>query len=440
MRHYLLDRSNTTSVSLVTIQYYHKPSPTTDWQHRNNIDMSGLLGYFSRDRKKGTEPTTEAKQVEEKQQPVRALPASWYTSPEMYEFERRAVFANRWLFMTTTLRLPNTGDYIRYQFAGYDIIIIRDQQNEIKAFHNTSRRSQKTLIDNCTKEGSGNVDLAGFPTSTDDVFPIHTRTDRNGFIWINMDAKSTPEVPFEQCFKDVDIQERYAPINFSNYSLHHVYTLETSYNWKIASDNFNECYHCPTTHPDIPAFLNLDSFDSTLKDGHIQHACAPTQEQIDLGVNVHSTYYFPNVSMTVGKHFLMIQKFLPRSPRASTCHYEVFKARTSSDTEFHRIADMYERVMREDKALCESAQKNLDRGVFTAGLLHPRYEKAPIFFQQNCREVVNQHRTREKQERKTVHPAEQPGLSFDAASPLKGAEIGGEGGQEQVIQMEVLAW
>ncbi|KAF2622021.1 putative Rieske 2Fe-2S family protein [Macroventuria anomochaeta] len=400
--------------------------------------MSGLLSYFSWDRKRAVEPKEEVKKVEEKQQPVRALPASWYTSPDMYEFERRAVFANRWLFMTTTLRILNAGDYIRYRFAGYDIIIIRNQENEVKAFHNTSKQSQQVLIDNNTKEASGHINLADFSTPADDVFPIHTRIDRNGFIWINLDATATPEIPFDQCFKDVDIQERYAPIDFKNYDLNHVYTLETEYNWKIASDNFNECYHCPTTHPDIPAFLNLDSFDSALKDGHIQHACAPTQEQIDLGVNVHSTYYFPNVSMTVGKHFLMIQKFLPHSPSTSTSHYEVFKAKTSSDEEFHLIADMYERVMREDKVLCNNAQKNLNRGVFKAGYLHPKYEKAPIFFQQNCREVVNEHWKREKREGREVHPAKQPGLTFDG--PAQKAEIETGTGMEQGAQKGVLAW
>jgi len=376
--------------------------------------------------------------IEQKPQPVRALPASWYTSPEMYEFERRAVFANRWLFMTTTLRFPNPGDYVRYQFAGYDLIVIRDQEQEIKAFHNISKQSKRTLVDNDTKAASGQLDPHDFPTTTDDIFPIHTRIDRNGFIWINLDAGKTPEIPFDQCFKDVDIQERYSPIDFGNYDLSHVYTLETEYNWKIASDNFNECYHCPTTHPDIPAFLNLDSFDSALKDGHIQHACAPTQEQVDLGVNVHSTYYFPNVSMTVGKHFLMIQKFLPHSPNTSTSHYEVFKAKTSTDEEFHLIADMYERVMREDKVLCNNAQANLNRGVFRAGFLHPKYEKAPIFFQQNCREVVNEHWKKEKREGREIHPAKQPGLSFDGSVQRQENKIGD--GVKQDAQKEVLAW
>ena len=398
--------------------------------------MSGLLGYFSWDRKTAAERKAEEK-VEAKQQPVRALPASWYTSPEMYEFERRAVFANRWLFTTTTLRLPNAGDYVRYQFAGYDAIIIRSQENEIKAFHNTSKQSKQILIDNNTDEASGHVDLGEFPTTTDDVFPIHTNIDCNGFIWINMDAQSPPSIPFDQDFAGVDKQPRYAPIDFENYALHHIYTLPAAYNWKIASDNFNECYHCPTTHPDIPTFLNLDSFNSALQDGHIQHFCAPSLAQLELGLHVHSTYYFPHASMTVGAHFLMVQKFLPRSARASTCHYEIFKAKTSTDEQFHRIADVYERVMREDKALCSNAQANLDRGVFAAGLLHPVYEKAPIFFQRKCREVVKAHWAMEASKGGEMHAAKQPGLGFGGAAERAGSgtEKGVEGGEQ-----EVLAW
>lgn len=114
-----------------------------------------------------------------------------------------------------------------------------------------------------------------------------------------MDSKETPEVSWEEHFDNVDVQSRYDEIDFDNYDLDHTYQLDGDYNWKILADNFNECYHCPTTHADIPTFLNLDSFDSELKDGHIQHKCEYTPEQLDKGLNVSSTYYFPNSSMSV---------------------------------------------------------------------------------------------------------------------------------------------
>jgi phenylpropionate dioxygenase-like ring-hydroxylating dioxygenase large terminal subunit len=112
-------------------------------------------------------------------------------------------------------------------------------------------------------------------------------------------VQETPEVSWESHFENVDKQERYQGYNFDDYQLDHTYELEGAYNWKILADNFNECYHCPTTHPDVQSFINLDSFDSDLKDGHIQHHCASTPEQIEKGLNVHSTYYYPATSMTV---------------------------------------------------------------------------------------------------------------------------------------------
>jgi hypothetical protein len=87
--------------------------------------------------------------------------------------------------------------------------------------------------------------------------------------------------------------------------------------------------------------------------------------------------------------------------------YEIYRNKSSSDADFHLIADMYERVMREDKVLCTNAQKNLERGVFVNGLLHPKYEKAPLFFQKTAREVVMQHLEREKKEGKEIWPAKQ---------------------------------
>lgn len=275
--------------------------------------MSSLLQYFSFDKKK------DVKNVQEK--PVRALPASWLTSQEMYQMERRAIFSNRWLLITHSSRVKHNGDWLRYEFAGFDIIIIRDRQGNVNAFHNACRHRAYPVIE---KEGSGNAKILScryhgwsyglngnlakapgyqdleFDKAQNGLFRVHTKIDRNGFIWTNMDAKKIPEIPWEEHFRDVDVQDRYEGLNFDDYELDHIYELDANYNWKVAADNFNECYHCPTTHPDIPAFLNLESFDSDLKDGHIQHHCKPTPEQVEAGVNVHSTYYFPNVSMTAG--------------------------------------------------------------------------------------------------------------------------------------------
>lgn len=132
----------------------------------------------------------------------------------------------------------------------------------------------------------------------------------------------------------------------------------------------------------------------------------------------------------------MIQRFMPSSPTTSTMSYEIYRNKNSTDEEFHLIADMYERVMREDKVLCTAAQRNLDRGVFNNGQLHPVYEKAPLFFQDTVRKVVTQHYEHEKEVGKEVWPAKRESQgSGEDESICKGLECGAGG-----TGKEVLAW
>ena len=64
----------------------------------------------------------------DKETPARSLPVSWYTSQELYELERRAIFSRKWLLTTHVLRLPNTGDWIQYKIAGYPFVLVKDRQ------------------------------------------------------------------------------------------------------------------------------------------------------------------------------------------------------------------------------------------------------------------------------------------------------------------------
>lgn len=103
----------------------------------------------------------------------------------------------------------------------------------------------------------------------------------------------------------------------------------------------------------------------------------------------------------------MIQKFLPNGPRNSTMHYEVFRNKNSSGEDFKLISEMYARVMKEDKVLCDQAQKNLNAGVFVNGEMHPRCEKGPLYFQGSVRDMVTEHYRQEKAGGAEIWPARQ---------------------------------
>lgn len=258
--------------------------------------------------------------VKNENESVRALPSNWYTSPEMFELERRAIFSRKWLILTHSSRVKNAGDFLRYQIAGFDIVLSRDRSDNVTAFHNVCRHRAYPVIEQeegtvkifaCRYHGwsyglngklakaPGYQDIPDFDKSQNGLFSIHTRVDVNGFVWINLDAQTEPEVPWEKDFGGVDEQERFKSFDFSNYEFDHVWKIDAEYNWKIAADNYNECYHCATTHPDVPDVANLETYDVNPKDKHIDHDASASEEQIRDGMHIASTYYWPYASMTV---------------------------------------------------------------------------------------------------------------------------------------------
>ncbi|TRX92363.1 hypothetical protein FHL15_006749 [Xylaria flabelliformis] len=365
---------------------------------------------------------------------VRALPGSWYLSKEMYELERRAIFSKKWLLTTHKIRLPNEGDWLRYQVAGFDFVIAKDRTGAINAFHNVCRHRAFPVV---TKdEGNNSVlackyhnwtyalngkltkapsyqDVEGFDKSQNGLFPIHVHIDTNGFIWVNLESKDKPTTAWEDDYKGIDRQARFKAYDFDNYKFDHIWQMEGEYNWKLLGDNYNECYHCPTTHPDIPTVADLSAYAVRTENSYVQHLGNPTPEQIARGFNVAATFYFPNASMNVSPHFFFIQRFIPKSPNTSIMYYEVFRNKDSSDEDFQVINDIYKRIMSEDKYLCANAHKNIQAGVFVNGELHPRMEQGPLYFQKLCRDLVTSHHEQEKKAGQEIWPARQK-LSGDS--------------------------
>lgn len=91
------------------------------------------------------------------------LPASWYTEPLFYEFERRAIFSRHWLLTTHRLRLPEVGSYLRFQIAGYDFFLIKNKEDVIQSFHNVCRHRAYPILDkDAPSEGKKSILSCGY--------------------------------------------------------------------------------------------------------------------------------------------------------------------------------------------------------------------------------------------------------------------------------------
>lgn len=236
--------------------------------------------------------------------PSRLLPESWYSSTEIYELERRAVFSRKWILTTHKLRLPKVGDWLKFHIAGYSFILVKDRDGNVNAFHNVCRHRAFPVVTgdggtsrifSCQYHGwsyglngklakaPGYQELEGFDKSQNGLLPIHVHVDTNGFVWLNLDAEEKPEISWEDDFEGVDLQPRFDGFHFEDYDFYSGWESTGDYNWKVVADNYNDNYqhHISNAGP-----FTFDTKDST-------------PDRIAKNLRDASNYYFPNAYMTV---------------------------------------------------------------------------------------------------------------------------------------------
>lgn len=84
--------------------------------------VASLFGY--------NKPADQGTQPQAGNDIQKALPASWYRSPEMYELERRAIFSKKWILVTHKLRFNKPGDFLRFEEAGFSFVITKDREGK----------------------------------------------------------------------------------------------------------------------------------------------------------------------------------------------------------------------------------------------------------------------------------------------------------------------
>jgi phenylpropionate dioxygenase-like ring-hydroxylating dioxygenase large terminal subunit len=251
--------------------------------------------------------------------PTRGLPASWYRSPELYQLERRAIFSRRWLILTHSLRFKKPGDFISFTQANISFFLIRDRDGNINAFHNACRhrafpvvqaQSGTVSILSCKYHGwsyglKGNLSKApkfdtveGFDKSQHGLLPIHTHVDKAGFVWVNLQAGEL-DLKWDEDFRGVDAEPKMQEVEFTEgFKFDHYWEMDVDANWKALVDNYNECYHCPTSHPLIAGVSDLNKYRVEPNAGIMEHHIS-NKNQVDEQFRRAITFLYPTTSITV---------------------------------------------------------------------------------------------------------------------------------------------
>ncbi|KAL1847984.1 hypothetical protein Daus18300_013744 [Diaporthe australafricana] len=341
------------------------------------------------------------------------FPASWYTEPLFYDFERRGIFSKHWLLTTHRLRLPDVGSYLRFELATFDFILVKNKDGNIQAFHNVCRHRAYPIIDKDTADAgtrrmlscgyhgwsfglNGKLakapkfeELKDFDKDAYSLFKIHTHVDKIGFVWVNFDSSDAP-MPWETMNGGTDEQPRLGDFTLDNYVYHRTWTTNGKYNWKLVGENYNEA-----SHPGITKITNLDRYSVTPHQGRFEHFPPNKddikEEDVQFFGNGAFTYNFPNTSVNLSTPYFFIMRVIPTGPTTVITEYQTFRNPDSPMDVFQRAADFFEGIELEDYDLCNGVQKNLNSDVYVHGPLHSQRESGVLYFKKLVREELKKH-------------------------------------------------
>ena len=61
------------------------------------------------------------------------LPGHDYRSTEVYELDRERVFFREWMYVARADEAPEPGDFVTVDVAGESVVVVRDQDEELRA-------------------------------------------------------------------------------------------------------------------------------------------------------------------------------------------------------------------------------------------------------------------------------------------------------------------
>jgi len=190
------------------------------------------------------------------------LPRSFYHDPTIFQAEIEAIWRRGWLLAGHTCQLSKPGDYFTYQVDTDPILIIRDDDGEIRALHNICRHRGMQLCQ--TEQGhvgrlvcpyhqwvysrSGELlTCRGMQEEVDKsqlgLLPLHVEVVA-GLIYISL-ANEPPA--FEQARELMQPLMQPQGLERAKIAKTVEYTIEA--NWKLVWENNRECFHCNVNHP-----------------------------------------------------------------------------------------------------------------------------------------------------------------------------------------------
>ncbi len=193
------------------------------------------------------------------------LPAAFYLSQEVFERDIDLIFRRHWIYVGVEAEIAEPGDFFTVEIGDDSVLIVRDDDMDIHAFHNVCRHRGARL----RPAGRGIVgnlvcpyhqwtyNLRGelihnehmgeaFERCRFSLKGVHLR-NLAGLLFICLAA--APPAGFEEMRAELEPYLR--PHDIANTKVAYQADVIEEGNWKLTMENNRECNHCSANHPEL---------------------------------------------------------------------------------------------------------------------------------------------------------------------------------------------
>jgi len=218
------------------------------------------------------------------------LPSWTYLSDDFLQLEIKELFQKNWMCAGHISELQTPNSYLTFDGFGERILILRNQDGELRAFHNVCRHRGAPLLEgkgdqcpmmlSCRFHGwtyDRNGKCIAIPA--ENTFPDICKDEKSlisvelelwlGFIFIRI-ISGGPSIadqlaPVAHLIKPYQT-EKMLPLHGS------AYREIRPYNWKVIHDIDNEGYHVPVGHPSLQQLYGKSYKDTTVEGIPVSYA------------------------------------------------------------------------------------------------------------------------------------------------------------------------
>ncbi len=192
-----------------------------------------------------------------------------YTDPDFARLEYDRLWSRVWQFAVRLDEIPEPGDYSTYDIVDQSVVVVRVDEDTIKAYYNSCPHRGTALADGTGTFGNDCIicpfhgwrwdlqgnnefvleehEFCGGKLDRKDVAlnEVHCRVYA-GFVFINLDPDPQPFDEFIEPVREVLDGLRIKDMRHYWWKM-----VPVAANWKVAQEAFFETYHVPATHPQL---------------------------------------------------------------------------------------------------------------------------------------------------------------------------------------------